>query len=106
MRTWWLPVPGERDSGDGFTVVDQAHTTWESARKQALDLACCRGTVGVVVYDPYGDVFAHWDRFSNVARHMWSGDAKTTALAELVQGVWDEEQEDLRGTALPADGQR
>jgi hypothetical protein len=106
VRSWWLPVPGEPASGDGFTVVDQAHTTWESARKQALSLACCRGAVGVVVYDLRGDVIGHWDRFSNVAHHLWGGDDKTTAMAELTQAAWNEEQEDRRGTALSVDGQR
>lgn len=65
IRTWWT-FPGE----EVFTVTNEEHPTWESARREALHLCCIRGTVAVVLYDPLGDVFGHWDRFSNVAHNL------------------------------------
>lgn len=94
VRSWWLPIPGETADEDGLRIVDQQHPQWEPARRQGLDLACCRGTVAVVVYDPYGDVSGHWDRFSNVAHHLWSGHEATAAQAALIQAAWDEERSD------------
>lgn len=93
VRTWWLGIPGEPVDDEVHPVTERPHETWEPARKQALNLCCCRGSVAVVVYDPDGDVFAHWDRFSNIAHHMW-GSPDDEARAALTQAAWDEERKD------------
>lgn len=105
VRTWWLPLPGEGmpQEEDGFATTTSQHTTWEPARRAALSLTCCRGAIAVVLYDPDGDVFGHWDRFSHRARHLTEADA---IRAQDIQVAYDEEREDRRGAALPADGQQ
>lgn len=105
VRTWWIALAFEQPDDSRFVVTDQAHQTWSPARKGALDLCCLRGAVAVVVYDPGGDVFAHWDRFSNVAHHLW-GDAATELRASEAQAAWDEERNDRDGAVLPAHGER
>lgn len=92
VRTWWLGIPGE-PTGDIHPTTDRAHEAWEPARKEALNLCCCAGTVAVVLYDPYGDVVGHWDRFSNVAHHL-SADPAEVAMAALTQAAWDDERKD------------
>lgn len=72
VKTWWKPIPGEPVNEDGLVTTEQEFPEFERARIAALWMTCLRGTLGVVLYDPWGDVFGRYDRFSNVASGLGS----------------------------------
>ncbi len=62
VHTLWWPTPNESAVEPD---TKQTYPDWPEARKDALKLTCLAGTRAVKVLDPWGDVYAHWDYWSN-----------------------------------------
>lgn len=74
VKVWWAPTPLDYPDPAEYDMVTTEHQypAREPARKFALHTACCRGTRGIVLYNPDGDVDGHYDRFSNIAVRLCS----------------------------------